>query len=71
MGVEKNINADRYPEQGSWLGRDVEVCFEYDTGCLIKGTVIRDDIEEPRRTIIQLENGWVVLATECQFRLLD
>jgi hypothetical protein len=68
MGLENTINADRYPKQGSYLGRSVEVCFEYDTSCTVKGKVIRDDAEAPGLMIIQLENGWVVRSTECQWR---
>jgi hypothetical protein len=29
------------------------------------GTIIRDDMEEPFRTIISLDDGRVILATEC------
>lgn len=68
MGLENTLNADRFPKQGSYLGRSVEVCFEYDTSCTIKGKVIRDDAEAPGLMIIQLENGWVVRSTECQWR---
>jgi hypothetical protein len=45
----------------------VDVCFNFDTSCTVRGTVVRDDAEEPGRMIIQLENGWFVLATECQY----
>lgn len=70
MGCEKTINADRYPQQGNFLGRAVDVCFDYDTSCTIQGKVIRDDAEEPGLMLIQLENGWVVRSTECQYKLL-
>lgn len=71
MGCVKNISADSYPAQGEFLGRDVEVCFDYDVSCVIKGKVIREDVEEPGLMLIQLENGWVIRSTECQYRLIE
>ena len=70
MGMVKTINADWYPKQGAFLGRNVEVCFECDTSCVVRGKVIRCDDEEPGWMIIQLDNGWVVKSTECQYRLI-
>lgn len=67
MSVVKTISADRYPRQMDWLGKEVEVCFHYDTSATIRGKIIRCDIEEPGKMIIQLDNGWVVLSTECQY----
>lgn len=67
MGVETNISHTRFPKQGPHLGRTVFVCFNYDTSQQIRGTVVRDDYEEPWRTIIQLDDGRFVLATECQY----
>jgi hypothetical protein len=74
MGVVKNISITRFPKQGSFLGKKVEVCFHYDTSKTIKGIIVRDDSEEPWVTIIQLEQesgvkGPYVLATECQYAL--
>ena len=68
MGCVPTITADRFPKQGSFLGKTVEVCFDYDTSCTLLGRVIRDDAEQPGEMIIQLENGWVVKSTECQWR---
>jgi hypothetical protein len=62
------VNADRYPMQGRMLGRRVIVVFNYDTSAPLRGTVIRDDVSAPNRTVIQLDNGWVTLGTECQYR---
>lgn len=70
MGCVNNISHDRFPRQGYWLGKTVRVVFHYDTSVSIMGKVIREDIEEPGKMIIQLENGWVVLSTECQFQLI-
>lgn len=66
MGID-SISADRWPEQGNFLGARVQVCFHYDTSRLFDGIVLRDDAEEPGRMIIQLDNGRVVLSTECQW----
>jgi hypothetical protein len=68
MGVVKGISIDEFPKQSNWLGRNVTVCFNYDTSRTIKGTIIRDDAEEPNVMIIQLENGRIVLATECMYQ---
>jgi hypothetical protein len=67
MGSHPNITPDRFPRQGQYLGNAVVVCFNYDTSATINGKVIRDDVEEPGRMIILLENGWAVLSTECQY----
>jgi hypothetical protein len=65
MGVEKNITISKFPHQGSWLGKKTKVCFHFDANSYIMGTIIRDDMEEPFRTIISLDDGRVILATEC------
>jgi hypothetical protein len=67
MGCIKNISISEWPKQGSHLGKRVKVCFHFDASRSVMGTVVRDDAEEPHRTIISLDNGRVVLATECQY----
>lgn len=67
MGVERNVGYGRYPKQGDFLGRGCTVVFDYDTTTPLRGTVIRDDEEHPYRCIIRLNDGRVVLATECQY----
>lgn len=69
MGCIKNIDFKNYPKQSEYLGKTVEVCYHYDSDEIHRGTIIRDDAEEPFRTIIQLENGGVLLTTECQYGL--
>lgn len=59
-----------YPEQGRYLGQRVEVVFDYDTRYRTRGCVIRDDTTAPGHLIIQLDDGRVVLAPECQWRPL-
>jgi len=51
------------------LGRRVEVAFNYDTDRLIKGTIVRDDVDSPFVTIIRLDDGRHVLTTECQYTM--
>jgi hypothetical protein len=63
------VNVDSFPTQGEQLGRAVRVCFNYDTEQLVGGVVVRDDTEEPWRTIIRLDDGRHILATECQYSL--
>lgn len=67
MGVHRNIGYGKFPKQGGRLGQMVNVCFNYNTTDTMKGKIIRDDIEEPFRTIIQLEDNRIVDATECQY----
>lgn len=35
----------------------------------IEGTVIRDDVEDPHLTIIKLDDGRIILGTECQYSI--
>lgn len=69
MGVVRNINFDTFPEQGTFLGMKVNVYFHYDTSKMIGGVVVRNDVEIPFITIIKLDNGRFVLATEYQYCL--
>lgn len=66
MGNVNNVSASSWPKQGSWLGKRTRVCFHYDTEHCVMGTIVRDDYEDPWVTIISLDDGRVVLATECQ-----
>lgn len=68
MGVVDNIRHDKFPEQGSWKGRRCRVMFNYEEP-EIAGVIVRDDRQPPFRTIIQLDDGRVVLSTECQFSI--
>jgi hypothetical protein len=70
MGVVTNVSMDKFPKQGDFLGKRVNVCFNYDSEKEIGGVIVRDDDEEPFRTIIKLNDGRYVLATECMYGLL-
>ncbi len=70
MGVHANISAEKFPKQGSFVGKQVNVCFNYDSGRMFPGVCIRDDMEEPFLTIFHLDDGRAVLATECQYQPL-
>lgn len=67
MGSEPTIGYDQWPHQGAFLHRRTGVVFHYDTSRELTGTIIRNDIEEPFRTMIALDDGRVVLDTECQY----
>lgn len=67
MGVHQNIGYDKFPKQGGDLGKKVNVCFNYESNKIIKGKVVRDDIEEPYLMLFQLEDGRVVRSTECHY----
>lgn len=67
MGVVASIGFDRFPQQGMFKGKTVRVCFNFDSTRFVEGVVLRDDTEEPGRMIIQLDDGRVVLSTECQY----
>lgn len=67
MSVHPNIGLDKFPKQGPLLGKRVSVCFNYDSYNRIGGVCVRDDYEEPFRTLFQLDNGRVIDAVECQY----
>jgi hypothetical protein len=67
MGYHPNITATKFPRQGSFLNKRVQVCFRMETSKLFPATVVRDDAEDPFLTIIRLDNGKVVLGSECQY----
>ena len=71
MGVVATIRHDTMPKAGSTLGKRVEVCFHYNMKEVIGGEIVRNDSEQPFLTIIKLDDGRYVLATECQYRLLS
>jgi len=54
-------------EQGNHKDRPTKVCFNYDTSHILEGTVVRDDMEEPFRTVIKLDVGRFVLSSECMY----
>lgn len=67
MGIHPNVGFDKFPEQGQYKGKRCRVCFNYDSSRELYGVIIRDDNEEPGRLIIWLDDGRVVLATECMY----
>lgn len=69
MGICSEIDFEKFPEQGSWLGAKVTVCFHYDTSKTIAGEIIRDDLTAPHRMVIKLDDGRVVLSDECQYQV--
>jgi len=70
MGIKANITATDFPAKGLMAGKRVRVCFHHDMSRPVERVVLRDDIEEPFRTIIHLDDGRAVLDTECQFQPL-
>lgn len=69
MGTVATITATSFPKQSRDLNRKVQVCFHYDTTRLLDAKIIRDDLDPPYLTIFQLDDGRVVMATECQYTL--
>lgn len=65
MGIIENVTHNKFPKQGSWLGKRTRVIFHYDMSHELMGTIVRDDNEAPWITIISLDDKRVVLATEC------
>jgi hypothetical protein len=66
MGAVKNITATTFPRQGAYQNQRTKVLFHYG-GPELMGTIVRDDYEDPFVTIIKLDDGRYVLATECQY----
>lgn len=71
MGTVTGIDAENFPSQGTLLNQPVSVCFHYNTSKRIPGQVVRDDVDSPYITIIRLIDGRYILATECQFHLIQ
>ena len=67
MGCHENIAADVYPEQTRYKGERARVFFHYETSREFAATIIRDDNDSPGETILQLDDGRVVRAVECQW----
>jgi hypothetical protein len=67
MGCVASITKDTFPKQGEYLNQRAKVYFHYDTQTEFLGTIVRDDMESPWHTIIKLDDGRVVLTTECQY----
>jgi hypothetical protein len=68
MGVSAFVSGTKYPEQDkNSIGKRVGVYFNYNTETKYLGTMLRYDKTEPYQCIIQLDDGRVVLATECQY----
>jgi hypothetical protein len=67
MGTHINVGPLRFPKQGEWLGKRVNVCFHFKTEDLFPGTIVREDSEEPGRLIIALDDGRYVISTECMY----
>ena len=66
MGIMETIGYNKYPKQGQFLGKRTKVIFNYQDDEIF-GLIVRDDMEYPFRTIICLDDGRFILATECQF----
>lgn len=69
MGCVENVSAYKYPKQSEYVNRRVKVCFHYDTTKMFGGRIVRDDREEPDETIIQMDDGRIVRAVECQYSI--
>ena len=69
MGHHKNITHNTFPRQSWAVGARTTVIFHYNTKHKFLGTIIRDDIEEPFETLIQLDDGTTVRSAECQYTL--
>jgi hypothetical protein len=71
MGVVKNVDFDKFPQQSVFLGKGIRACFSYDISHAVNGTIVRMDIEAPYVTILKLDDGRFVLSTECQYTVVE
>ena len=44
MGSHKNINLNKFPIQGKWVGAKVEVCYNYNTKYNHSGMIVRFEV---------------------------
>lgn len=72
MGCKSYMTWNTYPKQGSYLNKQVRVCFHYDTSHMFNGKIIRDDMIDETKglMIIMLDDGRVVTSTECQYTIV-
>lgn len=72
MGNVATITHERFPKQSDILspGTRLRVMFHYDDAHMLLGTVVRNDIENPYRMIIALDDGRFIVGTECQYTSL-
>lgn len=71
MGCVENIDFHKFPKQSATVNRRCKVTFLYDTSRYIHGTIIRDDREEPFETLIRLDDGRIIRASECQYSICN
>jgi hypothetical protein len=72
MGVYSWVGIKKFPVQGTSLGKRVRVIFNYDLTEETLGTILRYDAAGAERiTAIQLDDGRIVLGTECQYSLIS
>lgn len=67
MGVHPNVGVNDFPKQGDWLNKEAKVMFNFDSSTMLRGVIVRDDMEEPFLTLIKLEDGRVIRSAECQY----
>lgn len=59
------LSADKFPKQGNYFRKQVDVFFDVGAAESIRGVVVRNDVEPPHVTVIRLINGRHVLGSEC------
>lgn len=69
MSVGTEIDYNTYPKQSGYVGRTVDIIFNYDRSKMIEGVFVREDIGKPYTMIIKLNDGRYVLSSECQYRI--
>ena len=67
MGSHENISYTKFPKQSEYVGKEVEVCFNYNTDEILNGIIVRDDVEAPFQMIIHLEDDRFIRSVECQY----
>ena len=73
MTTRQRIDSEHFPKQGTHLNRLVEVTFNREAGWeqwTIGGKIVRDDVEGEYLTIILLDDGRVIMGTECTYHFI-
>jgi hypothetical protein len=69
MSRYKYIGKGKYPSQNSDLHhKTVVVMLEYDSREPLRGEVLRADDAAPHEVVIKLDDGRIVLGSECTFK---
>ena len=61
----RTIIISQLPDQSEYVGQPVTVTLKRNPSVAVDGIIVRDDLEQPCMTVIQLTSGEIVDADDC------